>query len=62
MDDWMGLIFVSVVALVMLAILGLIGGGIALEVACYRSGNPDSMPCFMMHGSSTRVNANVNVK
>ena len=64
MYDWMDYVMPLLLGACTLFFIAVVAGLLFFTIGCYSSGNPDSMACYMLNGSTSRhhIDATVNVK
>lgn len=60
--EWAMTAFCIAGAILLLSFGVMLGGTAYFAVACYQSGDPDSMACYVTNGKTERVKADVSVK
>ena len=60
--EWVMSLMLGCCAAMVLALVGFLGGAAYFSIACYNSGSPDSMACYMAKGKTERIQADVTVK
>lgn len=60
--DYFFAVFFAFLGFLILFFVVALGAAGYFTVQCYRSGNPDSMACFMANGHTSRVKVDATIK